>query len=50
MYQISLKWTPAHNGGDLVTDYAVYWDQATGQYEQLAQTTYNQTNLIKTLS
>ena len=50
MYQLSVKWTPAHNGGDQIVDYAVYWDKAEGVFEQIGDTTYNQTNLIQPLT
>jgi hypothetical protein len=50
MYKISISWSPSQTGGDPIIDFNVYWDQATDSFEKIAETTYGQTNLIKTLT
>jgi titin len=49
MYQISLSWEEPLTGGDPITDYRVYWEQAEGVWETVAPSTSGQTNFIKEL-
>lgn len=48
--QISIAWTAPGNGGDAITDYKVYWDQGTGIFVNIANSTSGQTSFYKQLA
>jgi hypothetical protein len=51
MYKLSIEWLPAQTGGDPITDYKVYWDNAEGgDFVNIAETTFGQGNLIRYLT
>jgi hypothetical protein len=51
MYKISIQWTASQTGGDPITDYKVYWDNAEGaDFINIAETTFGQTTLIRLLT
>lgn len=41
-YQIDISWTEPENGGSVITDYKVYWDNASGTFVELAASTAGQ--------
>ena len=51
MFRIIIEWSPAHDGGDPITDYKVYWDNAEGlTFTSIADSTNGQSNLIRSLA
>lgn len=51
MFKLSVEWSPAHDGGDSITDFKVYWDNGEGaSFINIAETTFGQGNLIRYLT
>lgn len=50
MYSLSISWVAPSNGGDPITDFKVYWDQAIGTYIVVGSSTSGQTNFVKALA
>jgi hypothetical protein len=50
MYSLSISWVAPSNGGDSITDYKVYWDQAMDTYIVIGSSTAGLTNFVKALA
>jgi len=44
---MTFSWTPPSNGGSVIIDYQIYWDNAEGTYTLIASTTFGATSYEK---